>query len=259
MQIGAVSSYGVGFSGYSSKKNGQSKQNNGLTVNAIMSNMGNTSSGKAVSPAKSLLQSLYEQKKALTESKNELVEDTLSQNKTLKSIESQLKSYEKQLKSIDDKIKEALSQENLKGIKDKENTFKKDDVQNSSKEDQDMYNTMQAVMSYTSSKAHFAVVNSAKNKMEGELKVIASEIKQDGGATKSKDVRANSIKARLENLTETLESAKPTKAKKQEQVETSVKEMVAKQDVLQSKINTYNQNVNPPIEQYQRALFNIMV
>lgn len=122
----------------------------------------------------SLIDTLMKQKMSIMEQKDSLISSTKKDGKSMDSIQSQLESYEKQLKDIDQQISEAMTKEMEKQA---EKSRKED---NKPKTKQEIENERLAnVMDLSQGLEKAETVESVKTRVDGEARVLKSEIALD--------------------------------------------------------------------------------
>lgn len=121
----------------------------------------------------SLIDTLMKQKMNIMEQKESLISSTKKDGKSMDTIKGQLEAYEKQLKDIDQQISEAMTKEMEKQAQ----KSKKDDQP---KTEQEIENARLAnVMDLSQGLEKAEVVDSVKTRVDGEARVLQSEIALD--------------------------------------------------------------------------------
>lgn len=121
----------------------------------------------------SRVDTLMKQKMSIMEQKDSLISSTKKDGKSMDSIKSQLEAYEKQLKDIDQQISEAMTKEMEKQAE----KSKKDDKP---KTKQEIENERLAnVMDLSQGLKKAETVESVKTRVDGEARVLKSEIELD--------------------------------------------------------------------------------
>lgn len=120
----------------------------------------------------SLIETLMKQKMNIMEQKDSLISSAKKEGKSMESIQSQLEVYEKQLKDIEDQISKAMTKEMEKQAEKK----KKDEP----KTEQELENERLAnVMELSSGLQKAEMAGSVKARVDGEARVLKSEIELD--------------------------------------------------------------------------------
>ncbi len=120
----------------------------------------------------SLIETLMKQKMNIMEQKDSLISSAKKEGKSMESIKSQLDVYEKQLKDIEDQISKAMTKEMEKQAEKK----KKDEP----KTEQELENERLAnVMDLSLGLEKAEMVSSVKARVDGEARVLKSEIELD--------------------------------------------------------------------------------
>ena len=137
----------------------------------------------ALSPtgkAMNLVENLIKQKKRVQEQRSELMATTAEKGRPLGSIEDQLKSYDEQLKNLDQQIATATVEQNKPddAEKMKNNTYKKPEPKT---KEEVQAEKMSNILVASASVEHAEIISSVKASTDGEIGVLKSEIKTDGG------------------------------------------------------------------------------
>ena len=120
----------------------------------------------------SLIETLMKQKMNIMEQKDSLISSAKKEGKSMESIKSQLEVYEKQLKDIEDQISKAMTKEMEKQAEKK----KKDEP----KTEQEIENERLAnVMDLSLGLQKAEMVSAVKARVDGEARVLKSEIELD--------------------------------------------------------------------------------
>lgn len=123
----------------------------------------------------SLIENLMKQKTQITDQKNSLISSTLKNGGTLDSIKSQLETYDEQMKSVDQQIAELMAKEMQKQT---ENVKEKEDSEPKTKEE--IQNKRLAdITNLSSDLQQTQTVSSVQSKVEGDARVLKSEIELD--------------------------------------------------------------------------------
>ncbi len=121
----------------------------------------------------SLIDTLMKQKMSIMEQKDSLISSTKKDGKSMDSIQSQLDAFEKQLKDIDQQIAEATTKEMQKQTE-------KGNKDNKPKTKQEVENARLAnVMDLSQGLQRAEAVSSVKARVDGEARVLKSEIELD--------------------------------------------------------------------------------
>lgn len=140
----------------------------------------------------SRIDTLMKQKMSIMEQKDSLISSTKKDGKSMDSIKSQLEAYEKQLKDIDQQISEAMTKEMEKQAE----KSKKDDKP---KTKQEIENERLAnVMDLSQGLKKAETVESVKTRVDGEARVLESEIELD----KMRDAPKEAIEEKENKLSE---------------------------------------------------------
>lgn len=138
----------------------------------------------------SLIETLMKQKMSITDQKNSLISSAKKDGRSMDSIKSQVEAYEKQLKEIDQQISEAMAKEMEKQAE----KSKKDD---GPKTEQEVENARLAnVLDLSQGLENAEVVDSVKTRVDGEARVLKSEIALD----KMRGASAEAVAAKEEKL-----------------------------------------------------------
>ena len=142
----------------------------------------------------SLMESLMKQKMSILEQKDSLISSAKKSGKSMESIQSQLDAYENQLKDIDEQISQAMAKE----MEKQAGKAKKDDEP---KTEQDIENERLAnVMDLSQGLKKAETVRSVKTKVDGEARVLKSEIALDQMHDPSADTSKEQIHAKEDQL-----------------------------------------------------------
>lgn len=121
----------------------------------------------------SLVNSLMKQKMNIMEQRDSLISSTKENGQSMDTIKTQLDSFEKQLKDIDQQISEAVTKEMQKQTENSNKNKKP-------KTKQEIENARLAnVMDLSQGLKTAQVVNSTKTRVDGEARVLKSEIELD--------------------------------------------------------------------------------
>ena len=121
----------------------------------------------------SLIETLMKQKMNITDQKNSLISSAKKDGRSMDSIKPQIEAYEKQLKEIDQQMTEAMAKE----MEKQDEKSKKNDEP---KTEQEIENQRLAnVMDLSQGLEKAETVDSVKMRVDGEARVLKSEIKLD--------------------------------------------------------------------------------
>ena len=121
----------------------------------------------------SLIETLMKQKMSITDQKNSLISSAKKDGRSMDSIKPQIEAYEKQLKEIDQQMTEVMAKEMEKQA---EKSKKNDEP----KTEQEIENQRLAnVMDLSQGLEKAETVDSVKMRVDGEARVLKSEIKLD--------------------------------------------------------------------------------
>lgn len=144
----------------------------------------------------SLIETLMKQKMNITDQKNSLISSAKKDGRSMDSIKSQVEAYEKQLKDIDQQISEAMAKEMEKQAE----KSKKDEKP---KTEQEIENARLAnVMNLSQGLEKAEVVDSVKTRVDGEARVLKSEIAMDKMYGASLESTADRVSDKEEKLAE---------------------------------------------------------
>lgn len=131
------------------------------------------------------LEALNKQKQNIIEQKNKLVDDTLKAGGTFESIKEQLKTYEEQIKNVDKQIITALSKESQERLEENKKN-QEERIKNNSKpktEEELMSKKLTKITELATNIEQAETAHKVKAQIEGEARVLNSEIKMDGDRT----------------------------------------------------------------------------
>lgn len=152
----------------------------------------------AVSPAgkkQSMIEQLMKQKEALQEKKATLM-NSAAENGT-SGLEQQLKEYEQQMKDIDQQILQLQSKD--KDEKESEDNPGKIYEKPKTKEEMEM-DQLDNLTALTSGTDHAEVITSAKNQIDGQIKVWSAEVHSINGSTASKLEKISQLESQSKKL-----------------------------------------------------------
>ncbi len=162
-----VSSYQINRSAANKSGVGSAKEETERRDSFVRSSMGNT---------RSFIQDLMKQKVDITDRRNALIASAKKEGASMESIKTQLEAYDEQLANIDAQISQAMTNEMEK---EREKNTGKDDEPKTKEELQ--YKKMTDVVTLSNDAGHIELLDSVKNKVDGRIKVLESEIALDNG------------------------------------------------------------------------------
>jgi hypothetical protein len=141
----------------------------------------------------SFIESLMKQKQDVIERKNELIGNTLEKGRDMDSIKSQLESYEEQLKTIDERIAQIMAEQaKQQAEKQKETKNAKPKTEEEIPAETERLNS---IISLSPPPKQAQVISSVKTKVDGDARVLKSEIELDkaraGSSPSAKEFIAN--------------------------------------------------------------------
>ncbi len=162
----------------------------------------------------SALEELLKQKQNLIDSKNALVDETLKSGKDPSSIKDRVHSIEIQIKEIDAQISKVQVEEQNKALgtdeKSKKTEKSKEKSKNNSSNSTEAVNAgdqMDSLLMLSGNLAKVHVLSSEKKSMDGETRVLKSEIKLDrsrGVNPIRKEERVVEIQNQIEKITKNM-------------------------------------------------------
>ncbi|MEG2349436.1 MAG: hypothetical protein RSB57_02855 [Hungatella sp.] len=136
-----------------------------------------------------LLEQLMKQKTNITDRKNALISSTLENGGTLDTIKSQLKSYDEQMKSVDEQIAELMTKEMEKQAEEL-----KKQADSTPKTEEEIQNERLAnITSLSSDLEQAKVIRSVQTGIDGDARVLKSEIALDKSRSGSSPAAAEFI------------------------------------------------------------------
>lgn len=142
----------------------------------------------------SLIESLMKQKMSIMEQKDSLVSSAKKGGKSMESIQSQLEAYEKQLKDVEGQISQAMAKE----MEKQAGKTKKGDEP---KTEQEIENERLAnVMDLSQGLQKAEAVSSVKARVDGEARILKSEIELDKMHGPSEELSKEIIKRKESQL-----------------------------------------------------------
>ena len=177
------------------------RQNNNDDTLQLVKNLSKDS--VTISPqgkAKNFLENLMKQKMNITEQRKSLISRALEKGDTMDSIKSQLEAYDDQLKNIDNQIAEMMTKE----MKKQAEKVKEQYDNNKPKTEEEVENQrLTAVSALSIDLRQAKAINAVKMKIDGESRVLKSEIKIDKGrglSVKAKEDKLVDMKQKSSNL-----------------------------------------------------------
>lgn len=135
----------------------------------------------------SRIKNLMEQKQSLLERKNQWVNYALENDQDLTSIHDMLDSYEEQLNELEQQISQEMAKQNS-GQPEKAPSSKKNDEPKTKQEiEQERISNL---VDLSSGMSQVRAVQSSQTQIEGEARVLESEIKMDKGRTGDTEIIA---------------------------------------------------------------------
>nr|WP_304968538.1 hypothetical protein [uncultured Dubosiella sp.] len=128
----------------------------------------------------SQIKSLMGQKQFLLERKNKLIHCALENGGDRTSIQSLLDSYEEQLKELEEQISQEMFRQNGEAMEKSQESRGKEEPKTKEEMEQER---MADLVELSSGMARARTVQASKNQVEGEARVLESEIKMDRGRT----------------------------------------------------------------------------
>lgn len=144
----------------------------------------------------SLIDTLMKQKMSILEQKDSLISSAQKDGKSMESIRSQLEAYEKQLKDVDQQISQAMAKEMEKQAE----KGKKDDGPKTRQEIENERLANVTDMSQGLERAEVAA--SVKRRVDGEARVLKSEIELDMAYAKGSEASKEAISQKEEKLSD---------------------------------------------------------
>ncbi|WP_349674392.1 hypothetical protein [Lacrimispora sp.] len=155
----------------------------------------------SISPAgkkQSMLKQLMDQKQMILEQKQSMLDS--DQANGTDSMNEKLKEFEKQLKAIDDQIAQLQADESDKSESDSDDKtghiYKKPKSKEEAQSEQ-----MNVITKLSSGVSQAEVISSAKDRIDGKINVLKSEIKHGYGNTEQKIADVSRLQSRSEQLT----------------------------------------------------------
>lgn len=134
----------------------------------------------------SRIRNLMEQKQSLLERKNQWVNSALENGQDVKSIHDMLESYEEQLNELEQQISQEMARKNS-GQPEKVQSPKNDEPKTKQEIEQERISNL---VDLSSGMSQIRTVQSSQTRVEGEARVLESEIKMDKGRTGDTEIIA---------------------------------------------------------------------
>lgn len=134
----------------------------------------------------SRIRNLMEQKQSLLERKNQWVNSALENGQDIKSIHDMLESYEEQLNELEQQISQEMARQNS-GQPEKVQSSKNDEPKTKQEIEQEKISNL---VDLSSGMSQIRTVQSSQTQVEGEARVLESEIKMDKGRTGDTEITA---------------------------------------------------------------------
>lgn len=144
----------------------------------------------------SLIDTLMKQKMSILEQKDSLISSAQKDGKSMESIKSQLEAYEKQLKDVDQQISQAM----MKEMEKQAEKGKKDDEPKTRQEIEN--ERLSNVMDMSQGLERAEMTDSVKKRVDGEARVLKSEIELDGMYANGLETSKELISKKEEKLSE---------------------------------------------------------
>lgn len=168
----------------------QAVQNNLFSADAINMSAANKTGARledrqkdqaAISPlgkAGNLLNNLMKQRQDILDRKNELMNKALEDGSSPESVQAEMETYNQLLKDLDDQISKATADQATKQA-EKEEEKKQEPM---TKEEY-MANRLNSVVDLSADVEKAETIQSIKGKLDGTVRVLKSEVAQDGSRT----------------------------------------------------------------------------
>ena len=134
----------------------------------------------------SRIRNLMEQKQSLLERKNQWVNSALENGQDIKSIHDMLESYEEQLNELEQQISQEMARQNS-GQPEKVQSSKNDEPKTKQEIEQEKISNL---VDLSSGMSQIRTVQSSQTQVEGEARVLESEIKMDKGRMGDTEITA---------------------------------------------------------------------
>ena len=126
----------------------------------------------------SRIKNLMGQRQLLLEQKNELLHTTMENGGDKQSIQDLLESYEEQLKELDQQISQEMIKQKEKQLTKEESSKEKEEAMTEEELEQKRVSNLLAL---SSGMSQMETAKSSKTQIEGEIRVLESEIELDKG------------------------------------------------------------------------------
>lgn len=144
----------------------------------------------------SRIKNLMGQKQFLLERKNQWINSALENGQDIKSIHDMLDSYEEQLKELEQQISQEMARQNSEQLEKEQSSKKNDEPKTKQEIEQERISNL---VDLSSGMSQVRAVQSSQTQVEGEARVLESEIKMDKGRTGDTEIIAKK-EEKLEQL-----------------------------------------------------------
>lgn len=151
-----------------------------------------------------ILDSLLKQKQNIMDTKNSLIERTMEKEESLSSIKDQLADFDDQISTIDSQISSYMFEEKRKAF----GTDKKEDnvADSKPKTEQEVQDArLNNIVSLSNNIQEIEVGSAVKDKLEGQTRILESEIKLDEGRSFT-GINATSKRKQLTKINKNIEN-----------------------------------------------------
>lgn len=131
---------------------------------------------------------LMEQRQSLVERKNEWLQSAMEKGEDVKSLRDMLDSYEEQMKELDQQISQEMARQNREQLDKAQQAAKKEEEPKTKEEIEQ--ERMASLMALSSGISQAETVQSSQTRIDGEARVLESEIKMDKGRTGDTEITA---------------------------------------------------------------------
>ncbi len=131
---------------------------------------------------------LMEQRQSLLERKNEWLQSAMEKGEDVKSLRDMLDSYEEQMKELDQQISQEMARQNREQLDKAQQAAKKEEEPKTKEEIEQ--ERMASLMALSSGISQAETVQSSQTRIDGEARVLESEIKMDKGRTGDTEITA---------------------------------------------------------------------
>ena len=135
----------------------------------------------------SRIRNLMEQKQSLLERKNQWVNSALENGQDIKSIHDMLESYEEQLNELEQQISQEMARKNSRQPEKVQSPKKNNEPKTKQAIEQERISDL---VDLSSGMSQIRTVQSSQTQVEGEARVLESEIKMDKGRTGDTEITA---------------------------------------------------------------------